>query len=165
MTNELECVRQLRSHQEQLDHDGIMVGVSRQALDETLAYMTDIQSRLFKMERDWSHWKAKAAEADVAEKKPETDRLEEMIALATCLIEQMRWENDAAVKARRNPHDDELYRRHFDLAEGLETTKRCLADAIIDLRLDLNDRIRAVCPFPAYTTTQGSIRINKNGLK
>ena len=31
------CVANLREHQTQLDADGCMVGVSRQALDETLA--------------------------------------------------------------------------------------------------------------------------------
>jgi hypothetical protein len=33
------AIEQLRDHQEQLDFDGVMVGVSRQALDETLAYV------------------------------------------------------------------------------------------------------------------------------
>lgn len=33
-----EVIKQLREHQKQLDADGCMVGVSRQALDEVLAY-------------------------------------------------------------------------------------------------------------------------------
>ena len=37
---------QLRSHQEQLDADGIMVGVSRQAVDETLAQYNALRNAL-----------------------------------------------------------------------------------------------------------------------
>lgn len=37
---------QLRTHQEQLDAGGIMVGVSRQALDETLAQYTALRNAL-----------------------------------------------------------------------------------------------------------------------
>ncbi len=93
------------------------------------------------------------------------ERVDELIELAACLLEHMRWTDDAVSRARQNPRDDDLYRTAHMLGEGLETTKRCLADAIIDVRLDLNDRVRAVCPFPAYTATKGSIRINKEGLK
>jgi len=32
-----EAIENLRTHQKQLDQDGVMVGVSRQALDETIA--------------------------------------------------------------------------------------------------------------------------------
>ena len=35
-----EAINQLREHQQQLDDDGIMVGVSRQALDEVLEYVS-----------------------------------------------------------------------------------------------------------------------------
>ena len=35
-----EAINQLREHQQQLDADGIMVGVSRQALDEVLEYVS-----------------------------------------------------------------------------------------------------------------------------
>ena len=37
---------QLRTHQEQLDADGIMVGVSRQAVDETLAQYNALRNAL-----------------------------------------------------------------------------------------------------------------------
>ena len=40
-----EAEKQLREHQQQLDADGIMVGVSRQALDETLAQLTKLQAK------------------------------------------------------------------------------------------------------------------------
>lgn len=46
MTDAPECVRQLASHQERLDQDGVMVGVSRQALDETLEYITRLREQL-----------------------------------------------------------------------------------------------------------------------
>lgn len=90
-----------------------------------------------------------------------SEREEELIEMAVCLLEHMRWSNDAYVRSRQDPANDDLYCKAHDLSEGLETVKRCLADAIIDVRLDLNDRVRAVCPFPAYTHTSGSIRINK----
>lgn len=40
----VEAIKNLADHQQQLDMDGCMVGVSRQALDETLAYITGINS-------------------------------------------------------------------------------------------------------------------------
>lgn len=46
------AIYQLRNHQEQLDPDGVMVGVSRQALDETLDYI----ERLTKPEPDVVEW-------------------------------------------------------------------------------------------------------------
>ena len=39
-------IEQLRDHQQQLDADGVMVGVSRQALDEAMAERGDLQARL-----------------------------------------------------------------------------------------------------------------------
>ena len=37
------ATEQLRTHQEQLDADGIMVGVSRQAIDETLTELDNLK--------------------------------------------------------------------------------------------------------------------------
>ena len=45
-----EAVKQLTSHQQQLDAEGIMVGVSRQALDETLSALIALQSRNAELE-------------------------------------------------------------------------------------------------------------------
>lgn len=94
-----------------------------------------------------------------------TEREDELFEMAVSLLEHMRWSNDAYVRSRQNPESRDLAREAHMLAENMETVRRCLADAIIDLRLDLNERVRAVCPFPAYTHTKGSIRINPNGLK
>ena len=38
-----EAEKQLREHQERLDFDGVMVGVSRQALDEVLTELTELR--------------------------------------------------------------------------------------------------------------------------
>jgi len=47
----------LRTHQKQLDADGIMVGVSRQAVDETLAQYNLMQSALEKIvEHERGQW-------------------------------------------------------------------------------------------------------------
>lgn len=40
----VEAIKSLTEHQEQLDMDGCMVGVSRQALDETLAYVAALNA-------------------------------------------------------------------------------------------------------------------------
>ena len=40
------AIYNLREHQQQLDMDGIMVGVSRQALEETLDYVTSLERQL-----------------------------------------------------------------------------------------------------------------------
>lgn len=45
------AIEQLANHQEQLDFDGVMVGVSRQALDEVLAYVAALQARVSKLVR------------------------------------------------------------------------------------------------------------------
>lgn len=39
-----EAIEQLRSHQQQLDMDGVIVGVSRQAIEEVLAYIKSLLS-------------------------------------------------------------------------------------------------------------------------
>lgn len=39
------AIKQLETHQDQLDMDGVMVGVSRQALDEVLAYIKALQAK------------------------------------------------------------------------------------------------------------------------
>lgn len=85
-------------------------------------------------------------------------RLEEFYELVACLLEQIRWTNDAHARSQRNPRDADLYRRASDLSDGLENIKRGVADALIDLNLDMNDRIRAVCPFPHDMPSSGSIR-------
>ena len=38
-----EAEKQLREHQERLDFDGVMVGVSRQALDEVLTELAELR--------------------------------------------------------------------------------------------------------------------------
>jgi hypothetical protein len=43
---EHSALTQLRNHQRQLDQDGCMVGVSRQALDETLELVGDLHQAL-----------------------------------------------------------------------------------------------------------------------
>lgn len=45
-TGETEAERQLRNHQEQLDADGVMVGVSRQAVDEVLAQVASLRGQV-----------------------------------------------------------------------------------------------------------------------
>lgn len=39
----IEAIKNITEHQQQLDADGCMVGVSRQALDETLAFVSRLQ--------------------------------------------------------------------------------------------------------------------------
>lgn len=90
-----------------------------------------------------------------------SDRLEEFYELVALLLEHMRWSTDAYVRAAQEPKNDVLYARAHDLGENLETVKRHVADALIDLNLPMNDRIRAVCPFSATVVTQGSIRARK----
>lgn len=41
-----KAIQSLDNHQEQLDHDGVMVGVSRQALQEVLDYIGWIEDQL-----------------------------------------------------------------------------------------------------------------------
>ena len=41
-----EAIEQLKNHQKQLDADGVMVGVSRQALDEVLDRIAELESKL-----------------------------------------------------------------------------------------------------------------------
>jgi hypothetical protein len=45
-----ECIKQLRDHQQQLDPHGEMVGVPRQALDETFDFIISLQRQI--AERD-----------------------------------------------------------------------------------------------------------------
>lgn len=42
----MEAARQLRDHQQQLDMDGVTVGVSRQAIDEVLAELDRLRALL-----------------------------------------------------------------------------------------------------------------------
>jgi hypothetical protein len=46
------AVENLRNHQQQLDADGIMVGVSRQALEETLAHVELLWELLHRIRND-----------------------------------------------------------------------------------------------------------------
>ncbi len=46
----VEAISQLTNHQQQLDADGVLVGVSRQALDETLAAFTAQAARIAELE-------------------------------------------------------------------------------------------------------------------
>lgn len=52
--SEHEAVINLREHQLQLDADGCMVGVSRQALEETFDLITAMQERIAELEADLS---------------------------------------------------------------------------------------------------------------
>jgi len=45
------AMEQLRNHQQQLDADGCMVGVSRQAIDETLEYVAALEAENAKLLR------------------------------------------------------------------------------------------------------------------
>lgn len=44
--DEAKALEVLRDNQQQLDQDGIMVGVSRQAINETLTYIADLRTQL-----------------------------------------------------------------------------------------------------------------------
>ena len=46
------AARHLRKYQEQLDQHGIMVGVSKQALDEALAQLTELQAKYDALAKD-----------------------------------------------------------------------------------------------------------------
>ena len=59
--SEHAAISALREHQQQLDPDGIMVGVSRQALEETLCYVEELEQRIDELEafigkqsREWA---------------------------------------------------------------------------------------------------------------
>lgn len=49
------AVEQLTNHQQQLDQDGIMVGVSRQAVDEVLASLTARDAEIANLESERAH--------------------------------------------------------------------------------------------------------------
>ena len=52
-----EAEKQLREHQERLDFDGVMVGVSRQALDEVLTELAELREAAYKYIGDKGHAK------------------------------------------------------------------------------------------------------------
>lgn len=47
-----EAIEVLAGPYRQLDMDGVIVGVSRQAIDETLAYLTQLEAQLAKLQAD-----------------------------------------------------------------------------------------------------------------
>jgi hypothetical protein len=119
-----------------------------------------MKQRLRARKMAWQMEVGVSAEKTMSGAVGRSEREEELIEMAVCLLEHMRWSNDAYFRAKEDPKNDALYCAAHDLSENLETVRRCLADAIIDVRLDLNDRVRAVCPFPAYMHSSGSIGIN-----
>jgi len=66
--SDLIAEKVLREHQQQLDADGVMVGVSRQALDEVLAALQTARDQLSACENEAAAWKADAAAEFLAHK-------------------------------------------------------------------------------------------------
>ena len=77
----IDAEKQLREHQTQLDVDGVMVGVSRQALDEVLARIAELEAR----ELGWIQ--------TLSTMQAERDRLETAIG---CAMSQLRIDEDDA---------------------------------------------------------------------
>ena len=46
------ALENLKTNQQQLDQDGVMVGVSRQALDETLALVEELLAEVMRLEAE-----------------------------------------------------------------------------------------------------------------
>lgn len=83
-----EALENLKAHQQQLDADGCMVGVSRQALEETFGMITALQAENAKLRTVAEAAKSFAYEDRTLE-KPEWWRLEELrraLAEAGCDI-------------------------------------------------------------------------------
>lgn len=60
------AIENLKAHQEQLDADGIMVGVSRQALEEALEYVGKLHAVLTKAEGKLRYLEAQARNETLA---------------------------------------------------------------------------------------------------
>lgn len=73
MTEEHPAVANLRANQRQLDMDGCEVGVSRQAIDETLEYIAALQAGIKTHLDDWSEAEEEAIKQQVRAEKAEAE--------------------------------------------------------------------------------------------
>lgn len=111
-----DAAEHLRNHQKQLDADGIMVGVSRQALDEVLHAAAD-QARELEAEKELhQHYKVSFQEAE--------DRLDELKAKAITREELAKFlcKLDCKDMGKPLPCECDCYGIHFENADAILNT-------------------------------------------